>query len=330
MIMLFRQTRLILVAFILCSYLSYEALGSSTNKGKGGGSRIHKGHEVKPHSIPWQVQLRFVKKGTAYFACGGSILSKNWVITASHCLNGREKFKWKILAGLHSNRGKYDTYVHTYDVEKFIRHPKYKKAPKNLPHPWDVALMKVKKEIKFNEKIAPICLPKLDDEKKIKKNGTHLVASGWGKFERGDKALADFTWKLADKLQEVVLPWYPGCWLATMPEGTPFKPYYAADYHLCAGGKLAIGKTVCDGDSGGPLGWYDSTGSNKYKLAGVISFAELTCDDSVDFPVVSAKVTSKGILVDFIQKHVKDVDDTVKKICGKPTIELPPKPPGRK
>ena len=80
----------------------------------------------------------------------------------------------------------------------------------------------------------------------------------------------------------------------------------------------------------GPLGWYDSTGSHKYKLAGVLSFAALACDDNVVFPVVSEKVTSKGILVDFIQKHVKDIDDIVKKICGKPTIKPPPKPPGRR
>jgi len=257
-------------------------------------------------------------------------LSKNWVITASHCLDEREKFKWKILAGLHSNKGKHDSYVHTYDVEKFIRHPKYEFKPGIEPDLWDVALMKVQKEIEFTKEIAPICLPTLDDDEKIKTKGTHLVASGWGKFDHGDKQLPDNTWKLADKLQEVVLPWYPRCWLATMVDGNPFKKYYVAEYHLCAGGDLALGKSVCEGDSGGPLGWYDSTRSHKYKLAGVISYAELTCADNTDFPVVSAKVTSKGILVDFIQKHVKDIDDTVKKICGKPTIKPPLKPPGRK
>ena len=188
-----RHTRFFLAAIFLKPYLSSETLGSIT-KGTSG-SRIAGGHEAIPASHPWQVMLAIVDPvdGQPKFHCGGSILSKKWVITASHCLKGHERAKWKIIAGLHGIMGMHGSHVQMHDVENFHLHPKFKSNPTDVDggkfpdlHFWDVALMKVQREIVFTEEIAPICLPKPNDEKKFKtKNISNFVASGWGKIRKG-------------------------------------------------------------------------------------------------------------------------------------------------
>ena len=49
--------------------------------------RIVGGTEAKRHAFPWQVAvMRDYHKGNGLeIACGGSILSKIWAVSASHC-----------------------------------------------------------------------------------------------------------------------------------------------------------------------------------------------------------------------------------------------------
>ena len=41
------------------------------------------GNEVIPGTHPWQVSIRYRANDVSF--CGGSILSKNWIVTAAHC-----------------------------------------------------------------------------------------------------------------------------------------------------------------------------------------------------------------------------------------------------
>ena len=45
-------------------------------------SRVVNGENAQPHSWPWQISLRV----NGLHICGGSLIDKEWVVTAAHCV----------------------------------------------------------------------------------------------------------------------------------------------------------------------------------------------------------------------------------------------------
>ena len=66
----------------------------------------------------------------------------------------------------------------TIPIDKIILHPKYK--PTVTGFDYDVALIKLKKLIKFNSNVRPVCLPTMDFAP-----GTNCSVTGWGYTTEG-------------------------------------------------------------------------------------------------------------------------------------------------
>ena len=121
-------------------------------------NRIVNGEEATPHEFPWIVSMIFPD---GYWFCGGTILTEDYVVTASHCVDGMKPNAALIRIGDHDNDDPNDTDYHekqTIKIKKIIMHSKY--DPNTVNN--DIALLKLGTKIdfkKFGGTVAPICLP---------------------------------------------------------------------------------------------------------------------------------------------------------------------------
>ena len=133
-------------------------------------ARIINGHRDGTHDNPWQVALRSFGETK----CGASLISRQWVLTAAHCVD--DVLEIEVVVGLYKIDGSgEEDYRVKGDAIKI--HPGYGKDPK---HEWkhDIALLKLPEKVELGEDVQPICLParKLLD----KDLPNTAIATGWG------------------------------------------------------------------------------------------------------------------------------------------------------
>ncbi|XP_024655833.2 transmembrane protease serine 3 [Maylandia zebra] len=206
-------------------------------------TRIVGGNITKQGQFPWQVSLHFRNE----HLCGGSIISPYWVITAAHCVYGFvNSSMWAVYVGLTEQplHG-----AQALAVEKIVYHNRYRQ--KGLDY--DIALMKLAKQLEVNGSVQPICLPSHGEEFK---EGTLCWISGWGATEEdGDTSVV---------LRSAVVP------LISNQNCNKPEVYKGliSSWMICAG-YLEGGIDSCQGDSGGPLACEDSS---VWKLVGATSW----------------------------------------------------------
>merc|ERR1711936_730082 len=132
--------------------------------------RIIQGQKA-PEPIPWQAHMRRGSPtGGFSFFCGGTILDATTILTAAHCYHGNDltATDYFIAAGA----------THVQDgsaqfsfVDSITLHENYN--PNNINN--DVAILKLKTPLTFNDKVRPACLPAAT----LSPSGIS-VASGWG------------------------------------------------------------------------------------------------------------------------------------------------------
>ncbi|XP_078033083.1 trypsin-1 [Augochlora pura] len=188
--------------------------------------RIVGGEATVIEQAPYQVSLQL----SGRHFCGGSIIAKNYVVTAGHCVSYPPS-SYQIKSGAtHVNQGT------LHRVEKVIRHPGYENGDYGVPYN-DIALLKLvdSDAFQFNNQQKAVALNEADSARLV---GKKAIVTGWGSTDSGiPKILQKVTVPLVKK--DVCSKAYAS-W-GGVPEG-----------QLCAGYD-AGGKDACQGDSGGPL-----------------------------------------------------------------------------
>ena len=233
-------------------------------------SRIVGGEQIESTDAPYIVSLSVSSINYAHF-CAGSIISKDWILTAAHCLQdlkdlGGDPIGMAVYAGLRNR-----THL---DVAQ-VRHTDFAFAHKKFTGQEgsdDIALLHVSSSFEINARVKPVVLPTMNEEY-VGESKTY----GWGLRQvEESKYEKQLQMGVADVLNATECR-------AALPAGAPVNKR-----HVC------VRVAACHGDGGTPLVVERVGGVSE--LIGIGSYGYMPCGYR-GFPTV---YTAVGNYVDWI------------------------------
>lgn len=223
---------------------------NTTGCGIPGDNRIIGDHPVQRAAVPewpWLAAIYMAHTIGGQQICGGSVITAQHILTASHCTVGLREDDIAVRLGEYNFRIKNETRTADFAVKKIIMHEEFVLAT----YTNDIAIIVLARPTSFNTYIWPICLPpqNMVYEKK------NAVVAGWGR--------QSYEGELSPILLEVTVP------IWTHKECTAAFLESVTDDNICAAAYEG-GKDSCSGDSGGPLNYKLENG--RWVVIGIVSW----------------------------------------------------------
>lgn len=225
------------------------------------------GGSAQQAQFPWHGALYRSSATELRYLCGSTLISNRFVLTAAHCV-AHEKSRRPIdgdsllLYFGKTNLKKWNGPEQDAKIERILIHPDYNYESFFA----DVALLKLKADVKYDNFVRPACLWSFDEDYKVLINKVGFVP-GWGYNERG-LVSEDLSFAQMPVVAHETCIWSNRDFFSKVTSNTSY----------CAG--YRNGTSVCNGDSGGGMVFKQS---NRWYLRGIVSVSaalqdRITCD----------------------------------------------------
>ncbi|XP_017150684.1 phenoloxidase-activating factor 2 [Drosophila miranda] len=225
--------------------------------------------------FPWMVAIF---TGRQQYLCGGTLIHPQLVITSSHNIVNETVDTLMARAGDWDLNSLDEPYEHQgRRIKQIILHPEF--DPEALFN--DIAILVLDEPVQLAPHIQPLCLPPPESPQVIDDLlSATCFATGWGAKDPNSD-------KLERTLKRIDLPIVDHDECQAMLRNTRLEQRFRLrPSFLCAGG--IEGKDTCKGDGGSPLFCTLPGQTDRYQLAGIVSWG-IECAEA-DIPSVYANV----------------------------------------
>lgn len=208
--------------------------------------------------------------------CGGSLITRNRVVTAGHCVDGRSMYEYTLVFGYISDKFKTGQQKRIVNRRDVILHPKY--VRRSLAN--DIAIIKFSYPVEISRYVDIVAIDRtyLDED-------TALITTGAGLN--------------GNRKRPNVLQWAKQISISNEECAEAYNRTKILSTTVCTVGMFG-NESLCNGDSGGPLMyWLNKTP----QLVGVASFGggqSLGCTKGI--PSGFTRISSH---LDFIDENVR-------------------------